>query len=82
MTFVATRLGIGYKVRCYGSMGRLRTTRALWWLLGLALYHKAGFRAYFSRFMIHRVLCRYIGSQTKKKNVLAMSFELPGRVAS
>ena len=27
MAFVATRLGIGYKVCCYGFMGRLRTTR-------------------------------------------------------
>ena len=36
VAFVATRLGIGYKECCNGYLGRLRTTRVLWWLQGLA----------------------------------------------
>ena len=36
MAFVATVIGLGHILLCDGYMGRLRTTRVLWWLQRLA----------------------------------------------
>ena len=32
VAFVATVIGLGHIIWCDGYMGRLRTTRVLWWL--------------------------------------------------
>ena len=43
MAFVATVIGLGHILWCDGYMGRLRTTRVLWWLQRLAKDQHGGF---------------------------------------
>ena len=41
--FVATVIGLGYIILCDGYMGRLRTTRVMWWLQRLDKDQHGGF---------------------------------------
>ena len=41
MVFDATGVGLGLIKCCYGYMGRLRSVRVLWWLMGWAHYTKS-----------------------------------------
>ena len=43
VAFVATVIGLGHIVLCDGYMGRLRTTRVLWWLQRLDKNQHGGF---------------------------------------
>ena len=40
---VATGVGLGYKGCCGGYRGKMRTSRVLWWIQGLAEDSKGGF---------------------------------------
>ena len=54
VAFVATVIGLGHIIRCDGYMGKLRTTRVLWWLQRLGKGQHGGFFVHWDRLRAQR----------------------------
>ena len=54
VAFVTTIIGLGHIILCDGYVGRLRTTRVLWWLQRLDKDQHGGFFVRWVRLREHR----------------------------